>query len=125
MKLLATIILLLALTVVGVTQQQTPEIKAQKAGVPLSADDLRKIDRAYQTASAAYLDLERAKARHEQTVSEFNRLKAEIIGDHGLAPSKHDFSPDGKRIVPKAAEEPSVQQADEKPTEKKKDPPKP
>lgn len=71
----------------------------------LTPEDLKKFNDAFQTVQMAYLDAERAKARHEQAIADYNRVRAEVIGDHGLAPSKHDIAPDGRRIVPKVAKE--------------------
>lgn len=74
---------------------------AEPAGVPLTPDDLKRLQASLEIVQRTYTEAEAANARHRAAIADFGRIKAEVIGDHGLAPSKHDFSPDGKTIVPK------------------------
>jgi threonyl-tRNA synthetase len=78
---------------------QSPAPKT--APILLTQDDLSKLEKVIQNVQLTRLDLERAQARYDQSLNAFNQAKAEIIGDHGLAPSKHDLAPDFKSIISK------------------------
>jgi len=80
---------------------KTPGV-AEPIPVALTPDDIKRLQASLDIVQRTYTEAEAAKARHQAAVADFGRVKAEVIGDHGLAPSKHDFSPDGKTIVPKA-----------------------
>ncbi|HXU07961.1 MAG TPA: hypothetical protein VN743_03115 [Blastocatellia bacterium] len=90
---------LLVFTLFSALPAQTPEVKskpdaAKADGVALTAADTAKLQSAVEA-------LNLAQARYQAALSEFLRAKAEVIGDHGLAPSKYDLSQDGKSIVKK------------------------
>lgn len=87
----AVVLLVLALMAIAQTKLE---------GVLLTAADSEKLQKAVEVLNRQQTEFELARARYQAAISDFQRVKAEIIGDHGLAPTKHDLSQDGKSIVP-------------------------
>lgn len=91
-KLAFIVAALLALSIALSAQNgPKPEAKPVEA-VALTPADADKLQKSLDAVNLA-------QARLDAAVAGFLRAKAEVIGDHGLAPSKYDLSPDGKSIV--------------------------
>lgn len=108
-KLLAVVVMLF---VVGLALAQQP---AKSDAVALTAADADKLQKALDAVNRQQTEFELARARYQTAIADFQRVKAEIIGDHGLAPTKHDFSPDGKSIIPAPSQAAVKKEPEKKP----------